>query len=310
MQSNWPLRYLLIAGLVFAVFVFRKGLFVKEIRSNGDLGGADVGLLQLNSSIVTGAKNTGALAHIFNKKDYILLSFSDLLAEVLDQNSYRRAQKYLVLLNAAENNSRLLQDINPLRNAVVKFVAGNGKVKHKHIQFRFRREISEGKVSRVLVYIKDARKIDHGAKKQTKENFAGKRVKLERPKRSSSTGKYNKPLVASKAKKEGLVQIADIFAETADQEKEHAKRFFSFLEGGVVEITAAFPAGVVGTTVLHTCFGYGHFIAEKTSGYGWWDSAEIVGVTPWGRSLVLDTGLPNEDRRSSRADDLYGRQHE
>jgi rubrerythrin len=53
---------------------------------------------------------------------------------------------------------------------------------------------------------------------------------------------------ASKAKKEGLVQIADIFAETADQEKEHAKRFFSFLEGGLCEITAAFPAGVVGTT--------------------------------------------------------------
>jgi rubrerythrin len=53
---------------------------------------------------------------------------------------------------------------------------------------------------------------------------------------------------ASKAKKEGLIQIADIFAETADQEKEHAKRFFSFLEGGVVEVTASFPAGVVGTT--------------------------------------------------------------
>ncbi|MCF7817972.1 MAG: rubrerythrin family protein [Kiritimatiellales bacterium] len=53
---------------------------------------------------------------------------------------------------------------------------------------------------------------------------------------------------ASAAKKEGLVQISDIFTETADQEKEHAKRFFSFLEGGVVEITASFPAGIVGTT--------------------------------------------------------------
>jgi rubrerythrin len=53
---------------------------------------------------------------------------------------------------------------------------------------------------------------------------------------------------ASAAKKEGLVQIADIFAETADQEKEHAKRFFKFLEGGDVEITAMFPAGKVGTT--------------------------------------------------------------
>jgi rubrerythrin len=53
---------------------------------------------------------------------------------------------------------------------------------------------------------------------------------------------------ASKAKKEGLMQISDIFAETAGQEKEHAERFFSFLEGGMCEITAAFPAGVVGTT--------------------------------------------------------------
>jgi rubrerythrin len=54
---------------------------------------------------------------------------------------------------------------------------------------------------------------------------------------------------AGQARKEGLVQIADIFAETADQEKEHAKRFFSFLEGGMVEIHAAFPAGVIGTTL-------------------------------------------------------------
>lgn len=54
---------------------------------------------------------------------------------------------------------------------------------------------------------------------------------------------------ASQAKKEGYVQIADIFAETADQEKEHAKRFFKQLEGGEVEITAAFPAGVVGPTL-------------------------------------------------------------
>ena len=53
---------------------------------------------------------------------------------------------------------------------------------------------------------------------------------------------------SSKAKKEGFVQIANIFEETANQEREHAKRFFKFLEGGEVEITAAFPAGVIGTT--------------------------------------------------------------
>ena len=55
-------------------------------------------------------------------------------------------------------------------------------------------------------------------------------------------------MFVSKAKKEGYVQIADIFAETADQEKEHAKRLFKFLEGGELEITASFPAGVIGTT--------------------------------------------------------------
>ena len=53
---------------------------------------------------------------------------------------------------------------------------------------------------------------------------------------------------AGAARKEGLVQMADIFEETADQEKEHAKRFFKFLDGGDVEITACFPAGRIGTT--------------------------------------------------------------
>ncbi|MBU1535272.1 rubrerythrin family protein [Myxococcota bacterium] len=54
---------------------------------------------------------------------------------------------------------------------------------------------------------------------------------------------------ASVARKEGYVQIADVFEETADQEKEHAKRFFKFLEGGGVEITAMYPAGAIGTTL-------------------------------------------------------------
>jgi rubrerythrin len=54
---------------------------------------------------------------------------------------------------------------------------------------------------------------------------------------------------AAAAKKEGLQQIAAIFEETADQEKEHAKRFFKFLEGGELEITASFPAGVIGSTL-------------------------------------------------------------
>ncbi|MFC1631432.1 rubrerythrin [Candidatus Omnitrophota bacterium] len=53
---------------------------------------------------------------------------------------------------------------------------------------------------------------------------------------------------ASVAKKAGFEQIAAIFLETAENEKEHAKRFFKLLEGGEVEITAAYPAGVIGDT--------------------------------------------------------------
>ena len=54
---------------------------------------------------------------------------------------------------------------------------------------------------------------------------------------------------ASQAKKEGYVQIAKIFEETANQEKEHAKRLFKLLEGGEVEITGSFPAGKIGSTL-------------------------------------------------------------
>ncbi len=53
---------------------------------------------------------------------------------------------------------------------------------------------------------------------------------------------------AGKAKQEGYIQIADIFEETANQEKEHAKRFFKFMPGGETKIEAAFPFGVIGAT--------------------------------------------------------------
>lgn len=56
---------------------------------------------------------------------------------------------------------------------------------------------------------------------------------------------------ASQAKKEGYEQISAIFLETADNEKEHAKRFFKLLEGGDVEITASYPAGVIGNTAAN-----------------------------------------------------------
>lgn len=54
---------------------------------------------------------------------------------------------------------------------------------------------------------------------------------------------------ASQARKEGYMQISAIFEETANQEKEHAKREFKFLQGGELEISAAFPAGVIGNTL-------------------------------------------------------------
>ncbi|MFH0919469.1 MAG: rubrerythrin family protein [Fibrobacterota bacterium] len=56
---------------------------------------------------------------------------------------------------------------------------------------------------------------------------------------------------ASVARKEGYIQVSNVFEETADNEKEHAKRMFKFLEGGMVEITASYPAGVLATTPEH-----------------------------------------------------------
>ncbi len=64
---------------------------------------------------------------------------------------------------------------------------------------------------------------------------------------SQARMRYN--YFASAAKKEGFVQIADLFTETADHEKEHAKRMFKYLEGGMVEIKASYPAGVIGSTL-------------------------------------------------------------
>jgi len=80
---------------------------------------------------------------------------------------------------------------------------------------------------------------------------------------------------AAKAKKEGYVQIAQIFEETADQEREHAKRLFKFLEGGEVEITAGFPAGVIGTTAEN--------LADAAGGenYEWTEMYPGFAETAW-----------------------------
>ncbi len=75
---------------------------------------------------------------------------------------------------------------------------------------------------------------------------------------------------AAAARKEGLVQISHIFEETANQEKEHAKRFFKFLEGGEVEITETFSAGVIGSTMdnlLHAAAGEEHEWTEMYPGF-------------------------------------------
>lgn len=72
---------------------------------------------------------------------------------------------------------------------------------------------------------------------------------------------------ASKASKEGFQQISAIITETANQEKEHAERLFKFLQGGEVEISAAFPAGVIGSTVENLKAGAGGEHYEWTEMY-------------------------------------------
>lgn len=91
---------------------------------------------------------------------------------------------------------------------------------------------------------------------------------------------------ASQAKKEGYVQISSIFEETASQEKEHAKRLFKFLEGGDVELSATFPAGVIGSALQNlkdAAVGENHEHTEMYPGFaqiarkeGFDDIAEVM----------------------------------
>jgi rubrerythrin len=83
---------------------------------------------------------------------------------------------------------------------------------------------------------------------------------------------------AGNARKEGYVQIADIFEETANQEREHAKRLFKFLEGGEAEVHAKFPAGVIGSTAENLKEGAAGEHYEWTEMYpGFADTAEREG---------------------------------
>jgi len=91
---------------------------------------------------------------------------------------------------------------------------------------------------------------------------------------------------ASQAKKEGFEQISAIFTETADQEKEHAKRLFKLLEGGEVEITGAFPAGTIGTTAENLKAAAGGENHEWTSMYpSFAETAEAEGFKDIARIL-------------------------
>lgn len=102
---------------------------------------------------------------------------------------------------------------------------------------------------------------------------------------------------ASQAKKEGYEQIRSIFIETADNEKEHAKRLFKFLEGGEVEIAAAFPAGVIGKTKENL----------KASAAG--ENYEHTKMYPEFASIAEEEGF-NEIAAVFRAIAVAERQHE
>ena len=85
---------------------------------------------------------------------------------------------------------------------------------------------------------------------------------------------------ASQAKKDGYVQMSAIFEETANQEKEHAKRLFKLLQGGEVEISASFPAGVIGTTLENLKEAAGGENYEWTDMYpGFAETASKEGFT-------------------------------
>ena len=91
---------------------------------------------------------------------------------------------------------------------------------------------------------------------------------------------------ASQAKKEGFEQISFVFTETADQEKEHAKRLFKYLEGGEVEIVAAFPAGVIGSTAANLTEAAGGENYEWTEMYpGFAEVAEKEGFKEIARTF-------------------------
>ena len=112
---------------------------------------------------------------------------------------------------------------------------------------------------------------------------------------------------ASKARDDGFQQIAAVFEETANQEKEHAKRLFKFLKGGEVKISAAFPAGVIGTTLENLRAAAAGERYEHTEMYpGFARVARKEGfnaiATVFGMIAVAEKG--HDDRYTGLADDV------
>lgn len=85
---------------------------------------------------------------------------------------------------------------------------------------------------------------------------------------------------SSQARKEGLMQISAIFEETANQEKEHAKRLFKFMEGGMAQVNASFPAGVIGSTADNLV------AAAAGENYEWTD------MYPGFAAIAVEDGFP------------------
>jgi len=102
---------------------------------------------------------------------------------------------------------------------------------------------------------------------------------------------------ASQARKEGFEQISDIFLETADNEREHAKQLFKYLEGGAVEIKWPFPAGVIGDTAAN--------LEEAAGG----ERYEYTEMYPNFSKAALDEGFA-EIAKTFRSVAVAERQHE
>jgi rubrerythrin len=112
---------------------------------------------------------------------------------------------------------------------------------------------------------------------------------------------------ASKAREEGYIQIAEIFIETADHEREHAKRFFGLMQGGEIEITACFPAGPIGATLdnlRHAAAGENHEWTELYPGFA--AVARREGIEPAARlwDAVCIAEKQHEKRYKQLADNV------